>query len=153
MKNVGVNELKKYLKNRSSKELEEEIINLFKTFPEVKELYGAKLNPDSQLELQKKYKKIISKEFLPVGNRLSLKYKNCRDAIRDFNKVCENTELVADLMLHYAEEGVAFTNNFGDIDEQFYINIAKAYYSALEYIFDNKLEEKFRGLTIRIYFV
>lgn len=121
MKNPGVNDLKKYLNTMSQKELEEEIVNLFKTFPAVKEFYSSRLNPASDAEILEKYKKKITKEFLPVGNSFSLKYKNCRDAIKEFQKVCENKRMAAELMFHYADEGIGFTEDYGDIDEQFVV--------------------------------
>jgi len=47
-------------------------------------------------------------------------------------------------MLFYAEAGVEFTKTYGDIDEEFYNNIEKAYDNALEYIQNNNLESMFK---------
>jgi hypothetical protein len=47
------------------------------------------------------------------------------------------------LLLCYAENGVDFTNSYGDIDEQFYNNISKIYEKALYLIAENNLEEKY----------
>ncbi len=150
MKGVKLTDFKKYLKNLDMSQLEDEIIQLFKTFPQVKEYYSSKINSDFDIELLNKYKKIIEKEFLPVGNRMSLKYKNCRDAIKDFQKICQNKNLVAELMLFYAEEGIEFTNSYGDINEQFYSNIASAYWNALEYISKNDLEDDFKEKAYKL---
>lgn len=57
---------------------------------------------------------------------------------------------IAELMISYAEIGVRFTNEFGDIDERFYGTIEKAYINALEYIFKNNLQEMFRDRVDRI---
>ena len=144
MKNVGVRELRKYLKELNKKELEDEIVHIFKNFSSVKEYYSSIINPEFNKTLLEKHKKMIVKEFIPVGNRFSLSYKTCRDVIKDFKKVCKQKDLVADLMFYYAEVGIEFTNTFGDIDEQFYNNIETAYENSLIYVFDNNIEDDFR---------
>ncbi|MEM7115991.1 MAG: hypothetical protein AAF614_26350 [Chloroflexota bacterium] len=41
--------------------------------------------------------------------------------IEDYREMMADTSGVLDLMLTYVEEGTAFTNRYGDIDESFYI--------------------------------
>lgn len=141
MKSVAVRELRKYLKELSKKELEDEIVHLFKNFPSVKEYYSSMINPELNKDLLEKYKKIIMKEFTVVNYKYNISYKACRDAIKSFNKVCNQKDLVAELMFYYAEVGIEFTKTYGDINEQFYVNIASAYEKALFYVFDNDIED------------
>jgi len=47
-------------------------------------------------------------------------------------------------MLYYVGIRVEFTNEYGDIDERFYDTIERVYINALEYIFKNDLQEKYR---------
>jgi hypothetical protein len=46
-------------------------------------------------------------------------------------------------MLFYVETGVAFTNNFGDINENFYVSIEKTYVQALTLLEKENILEKF----------
>ncbi|WP_205694145.1 MULTISPECIES: DUF6155 family protein [unclassified Clostridium] len=145
MSNLKINDLKSYLKDKSNDGLIKEIIELTKQFPEVKQYYGVKLNPASETEVFEKYKKIIENEFFPDRGLGKMRYSNVNKAISDFKKISNNTQLIAELMLYYAEVGVEFTNEFGDIDERFYNTIERAYNNALEYIFKNDLQEKFKN--------
>jgi hypothetical protein len=54
-------------------------------------------------------------------------------------------------MLFYAKIGVDFTNMYGDIDEQFYYAIERAYLNALEYIFKNNLQEQYKDKVNKVH--
>jgi hypothetical protein len=140
---LGIIELKKYLSGKSEKELKEEIIELFKISKEVKEYYAIKVLPDAEKELLERYKGIVRKEFFPErGNRFP-SYSVLKKAISDFTKVSKDSVSLADLLLFYAEQGVEFTNTYGDIDETFYNNIARIYEKAVDIIIENNLQETF----------
>ncbi|WDC85806.1 DUF6155 family protein [Caloramator sp. mosi_1] len=142
--------LKKYLKTLTNEELQNEILNLIKNFKEVKEYYTTKINPESEIELLEKYKKIVKNEFLPDRGFGKMRYNLVNKAIADFKKIAKDARNIADLMLYYVEVGVEFTNTFGDIDEKFYGNIEKAYNKALEQIFETNLEQEFKERAAKI---
>ncbi|QGU96117.1 hypothetical protein GOM49_14355 [Clostridium bovifaecis] len=73
-----------------------------------------------------------------------MRYSKVNKAISDFKKVSNNINLIAELMLFYAEVGIDLTNEYGDIDDQFYYAIERAYLIALEYIFKNNLQEQYK---------
>ncbi|MCG2782387.1 MAG: DUF6155 family protein [Candidatus Altiarchaeales archaeon] len=144
MVNTKVSELKKYLSIKGSQELRNEILELFKLFPTVKEYYSAKLNPCSETELLEKYKKIVKNEFYPDRGFPKWRYSIAKKAITDFKRISRNSRDLADLMLAYVESGVDCTMEYGDIDENFYYNMETMYDKAAAYISKNNLEEKFR---------
>lgn len=74
MNNLKINDLKKYLRNRNDDELINEIIELVKLYPNVKEYYKAKLLPQSEVEIFEKYKNIIKNEFFPDRGFGKLRY-------------------------------------------------------------------------------
>lgn len=47
-------------------------------------------------------------------------------------------------MMPYVENGVEFTNCYGDIDERFYNNIAGMYEKSIDVILENSLENDFK---------
>jgi hypothetical protein len=53
-------------------------------------------------------------------------------------------------MFHYAEEGIECADYYGDINEQFYNNIFKAYANALEHVSNNNIEEKYRKRALKM---
>ena len=141
---IKVTELKKYMSTKTDKELKDEIMDLFKLSREVKEYYFLKLKPGSEKELMEKYKKIIENEFFPLRGNKFPDYKVLKKAVDDFKKVSRNPVYLADLMMIYVENGVEFTNTYGDIDERFYKNIAGMYQKAIAVILENDLESEFR---------
>jgi len=141
--NLKINDLKKYLRNRNDDELINEIIELAKLYPSVKEYYKAKLLPQSEVEIFEKYKNIIKNEFFPDRGFGKLRYSKVNEAIREYKKLTSNSELITKLMFYYTEIGIKFTREYGDIDEKFYINIEKSYINVLDYVQKCDLQEIF----------
>lgn len=150
MSNIKITELKKYLSNSSDEELRGEIVGLFKLFPEVKEYYSLKLKPEAEKELMNKFKKIIENEFFPDRGFGKLRYSIMKKALEDFRKLSHTPEYIAELMVSQVEYGVEFTNEYGDINERFYSNIAVMYDKALEYISKENLELTFKDRLRKI---
>ncbi|MCK4259928.1 MAG: hypothetical protein KAX49_13180 [Halanaerobiales bacterium] len=109
MKKVGLREVNRYLSKKTEKELKEEIKELYRLFPKVKEYYQSKISPENELDILVKYRMIIYKEFWHEPPKL--RYSVMKKAISDFKKVSTQSENVADLMLSYVENGVEFTIN------------------------------------------
>jgi len=141
--NLKLVDLKKHLRNKGDEELINEIIELVKLYPNVKEYYKAKLLPQSEIEIWEKYKNVIKNEFFPDRGFGKLRYSKINEAIREYKKLTSNSELIAELMCYYTEIGIKFTREYGDIDEKFYINIEKSYINALDYIQKYDLQEVF----------
>ncbi len=57
---------------------------------------------------------------------------------------------MADLLLYFVENGVKLTNQYGDIDENFYTSLENTYSNALNLIAKNGLLEKFQNRANRI---
>ena len=57
---------------------------------------------------------------------------------------------MADLLLHFVENGVEFANEYGDIDESFYTSVEKTYSNALDLIDKNGLLDKFEKRAYKI---
>ena len=60
MKTITISKLKKALSKKSEKELIEEIIGLFKKFPQVKEYYTLTFSNEGEEHVLEKYKEIIT---------------------------------------------------------------------------------------------
>ncbi len=133
-------DLKKYLKNCSQSELIDEIAELFKQIPAVKDFYQIKLNPQAEIEVVEKYKKIVENEFFPARGFGKARLSVARKAVNDYKKIAVSPESVADIMLFYVEQGVQFTREYGDINESFYSSMESMYETALQWIVKHGLE-------------
>lgn len=135
---ITLSHLKKYLKNCSQEELVNEISELFKKFPLVKEYYQIKIYPQSEEQVINKYKKVIEDEFFPSRGFGKARLSVAKKAISEYKKVSQTPLGLVDIMLFYVEQGVKFTKAYGDIDENFYISMEGMYEKAVKSI--NKYE-------------
>jgi hypothetical protein len=145
---MGLRELKSELKKQDKETLIKHVSELYKKYKPVKEYFDFYINPNEN-ELLEKYKEKVREGFFPKRG-WNLKLSLARKAINEFKKLGPSQENLADLLLYYAECGVEFTNDYGDIDENFYISIEKAYVSALELMEKESVLEKFKDRSEKI---
>lgn len=143
MKKAKITDLRKYLKQKSDKELIDDIVELFKINKQIQEIYSLKVNPDNEELLLEEYKDKIIQQFFPNRGMDVLNYNVLKKLVSDFEKVVVKKSTLVELLLCYAENGVDFTNTYGDIDGKFYNNIASVYEKALKLIVKNNLEESY----------
>lgn len=105
----------------------------------VKDLYDAAagnrdfINARCQAEdgggevLEKYRQKVIGQFFSKKAHGMGdLKLGEARKAIRDYRKATGHILGTAELLMTYVENGVKFTNEYGDIDERFYSSVESA---------------------------
>ena len=145
---MGFQEVKKELQKLDCKDLIKHIGELYKKYPNVKEYFDFYTTTD-EAELLNKYKSKVREGFYPKrGNQLKLSLS--RKAINDFRKLGTSSNSLADLLFYYVECGVEFTNDYGDIDENFYTGIENTYANALELIHKEALTEIFQKRAVGI---
>ena len=149
-KTPNLTDLKQYLKKCSPEELVLEIAELYKRFDGVKDYYQVKLSPDSAIDVIAKYKKIIGDQFFPTRGLGKAKLSIAKKAITDYKKIAENAKDLVDIMLFYVEQGVLFTNEYGDIDESFYSSMESVYDNAVELMAKNQLHDIFQKRCLKI---
>ncbi len=143
MAEFKMTDFNKYLSDKDRDFLVKELKTLAKNYPDVKEHFLHKMNPDSEKQIMEKYKEIIYNEFFPKRGFGKLRFSVMRKALSDFRKICTSSENMAELMVSYIEGGIKFTNTYGDIDEHFYNAILKMQKQVFDYILDNNLSEVF----------
>lgn len=137
-------ELKNYLATKNENHLINEVVDLFKKFDAVKDYYTSKLSAADSKSVLDKYKSIITKEFFPERGFGKARLSVARKAVNDYKKVAMSDSDIADIMLHYVENGSQFTNEYGDIDEAFYDSMEGMYEDALKFIVKNNLVVEFK---------
>ena len=146
---MGKRDLKKELAEYDKKMLIGLISDLYDKNKSVKEYLDYFLKPDEQAML-KTYKTRVKEAFYPkrgFGFNLAAGKK----AISDFRKLNPSIESLIDIMLYYAECGVQFTKDYGDIDENYYLSIEKTFRDSMELIDINLLHDKFKDKAFNIY--
>jgi hypothetical protein len=142
MSKLTARTLRAYLLTRPHEALVEDIVHLSSRNDAVREHFAAQLGLGAQEDVLAKYKATVSREFSGRGEhlpRLSVALK----AVLDYKKLSSSPIAVIDLMLHYVECGVQFTNRFGDLYESFYSSVEGIYEQALKLIEQHQLQDQF----------
>jgi hypothetical protein len=145
---MSLADIKKELKKLDKDKLIDLIADLYKKNKSVKEFFDFYVNPNER-ELFNKYRDKVFEAFYPRRG-YNYKLKDGKQAISDFKKLGPSADLLADLMLFYVETGVKFTNDFGDIDEGFYLSMETTYLGALTLMLKENLLEKFADRAWKI---
>ncbi|RHW43511.1 hypothetical protein D1B31_02305 [Neobacillus notoginsengisoli] len=125
---IKVSELKKELKEYDQKELIQLITELFKTSKDVQSILSVKFLGDKATEeLYSQAKKSIENEFFPDRGEPKLRLANAKKTISNFGKLTGHELKTLDLMLFYVEQGVKFTNAYGNMYDSFYNSLAMMY--------------------------
>ncbi len=143
-KTITLTIIKKYFKDCSKEDLEKDITEIFRKYPAIKEYYQTKILPQADAEIIAKYKKIIENEFFPTRGYGNAKLSVAKRAITDYKKICQFPENLIDMMLFYVEQGVKFTNAYGDINEAFYNSMESMFAKTVELICKQDLKEVFQ---------
>ena len=145
---MGLTDLKKELKKFDKDKLIKLVAELYKKNKSVKDFFDFYVNPNEK-ELFDKYRDKVFELFYPKRG-FNYKLKDGKQVISDFKKLGASADLLADLMLFYVETGVKFTNDFGDIDESFYLSLEKAYVQALTLMKKENLLDKFADRASKV---
>lgn len=141
---MALQDLSKHLRRLPQKQLIKELMHAYKQYPDVREYYDHLLEPGAEERLLPKYKRIIRDEFFPMKGDGKLRFSVATNAVRHFRKLRVSPASIADLLISYAENGVEFTMEYGDIDERFYETIENKYEDALQFMKEQSLLPSFR---------
>ena len=141
---INLTALKKHLKTCSQAELIAHIAELYKRFQPVKDYYQIQLYPQNENQVAAKYKKIIEDEFFPARGFGKARLSVAKKAITEYKKVNKTVVGLIDIMLFYIEQGVRFTDTYGDIDEPFYISMETMYEKAVQEIIKHGQKDIFQ---------
>jgi hypothetical protein len=141
MSKVTLRALKQHLGPRSRDELIGDIADLFTRLDAVKDYYALRLNGPSE-ELVAAYKARIKREFFPARGFGAARLSVARKAVTDYKRLSPPPASLADLMLFYVEQGVAYTSTYGDINEPFYRSMESMYQQAVHLITASDLRDE-----------
>lgn len=72
-------------------------------------------------------RRVVLEEFYPPRGEPPLRLKVARRAIRDYERATGDRRGVLELLVYFVETGNRFTLQFGDIHEEFYWELLKAF--------------------------
>ena len=143
-------DLNKYLKGLTKRQLEEQIMDLYGRFKDVKTFYDFAFNPkEDKLIEDARYR--ISEEYFPTRRRKARKRRSvAQKLIKHFLTIGVEPQLVADVMLYNIEISQAYCDDFTVNQISFYQSILNSYQQAVSYISDHSLEREFYARVKKI---
>jgi len=143
-------ELRKYLKELTKEQLEEQIADLYNRFKGVKEYYDFAFNPnENQLIEQCRFQ--ISKEYYPVGSRKAkLRRSVAQKWIKKLILLDADASLLADVMFFNIEIAQTFSGEHMVRQESFYTSLYKSFDEALRFVSEKGILNEFKGRIEKI---
>jgi len=137
--------LKKHLLSLTKEQVIEQVLGLCDACKPAKDYFEYYINPDEKGQFEK-YKAMIINEFYPRGKYVEAKtrFSVAKKAIADFRSLSPLPELLGDLMVTLPEMACQFTNDYGDMWEQYYTSAATNFELALKFLKKNMLLEQFK---------
>lgn len=143
-------ELKKYLKDLSKEQLEDQILDIYNRFKEVKEYYDFAFNPKEN-ELMEQCRFLISKEYYPVSSRRpKMRRSVAQKWIKKLIQWDADASLVADLMFFNIEIAQSYSGEHIIRQDSFYTSMYKSFDEALRYVSEKGLLTDFKGRIVKI---
>ncbi|MGE4290481.1 MAG: DUF6155 family protein [Salinivirgaceae bacterium] len=132
-------ELKKYLSTLTKAQLEDQLIDLYQRFKEVKAFYDFAFNPNEQKLLDEcKFK--ITKEYFPVnGRKPKARRSVAQKYIKHFISLGADPVLIAEVMLYNIEVAQAFSADRTIKQDSFYSSMLKSFQEAVHFMHENGL--------------
>ncbi|MCT4625131.1 MAG: DUF6155 family protein [Schleiferiaceae bacterium] len=136
--------LNKYLNDLSKEQLQDQIVDLYERFKEVKTFYDFAFNPkEDKLIEDARFK--ISKEYFPLnGRRPKMRRSIAQKQIKHFITLGVEPSLVIDLMLYNIEIALVFSRDKEIKQTSFYTSMLRSFEQAIEYTNAHGLFNEFK---------
>ena len=143
-------DFKKYIKELSKEQLEEQIIELYDKFSNVKVFYDFAFNPNED-KLVGEAKVKIANEYFPIkGKRAKMRRSVAQKYIKHFLTLGVDVTMVADLMLFTIETAQRFSAKRHVKYESFFKSIFTAYQQAVNFMIENGILNEFLDRVVEI---
>jgi len=135
--------LKKYIGSLEKEDLEEQILDLYTRFDDVKTFYNFVFNPNED-KLVKEAKFKISKEYFPPNNRRPKTRRSvAHKLIKHFLKLEMESHSLADVMFYNIEVAQTYSKDRDNITESFQKSIFKSFEQAVNFVIDKGISAEF----------
>jgi hypothetical protein len=142
--------LKNYLNELTKAQLEEQVLDLYARFKEVKTFYDFTFNPKED-KLIAEAKQKITKEYFPkTRRRPKARRSTAQKYIKHFRQIGVEPSLLADLMLFNIETAQKYNRAKPQKAEAFYKSISNSFIQALGFVQYHGLQNNFHSRLIAI---
>ncbi len=138
-------DLKKYLLELNKTQLEEQFIEMYEKFRDVKVYYDFVFNPNEN-NLLKDAKLKISNEYFPIrGKRPKMRRSVAQKFIKHFISLGMDSFLVADLMLYNLEIAQTLSSEKNITSETFYKSMLSSFQQIVSFAIEKSILYEFKN--------
>ncbi len=143
-------DLKKYLNELSKEQLEEQIIELYHKFSDVKVYYDFVFNPnEDKLVREAKFK--ISNEYFPVkGKKSKMRRSVAQKFIKHYITLGVDVFVIADIMLYNIEIAQTFSAEKIIKQELFFKSMLTSFQQAVSFLMEYGILSEFQSRVVAI---
>ena len=142
-------DLKKYLDTLTKRQMQEQVLDLYTRFKDVKVFYDFAFNPKED-KLLEDAKLRISKEYNLNVRKPKARRSVAQKLIKHFKKLEVQPEVIADLMLFNIEIAQVYSSEKYVRQESFFVSMLNSFRDVVGYIKDNNLDRSFRDRVEKI---
>lgn len=143
-------DLKKYVSELTKVQLEEQIVELYDKFINVKTYYNFVFNPNEN-NLVKDAKLKISNEYFPIrGKRPKMRRSVAQKFIKHFILLGVDPFIIADVMLYTIEIAQTLSSEREIKQEAFYKSMLSSYQQAVSYMIEQGILAEFKSRVVVI---
>jgi len=145
-------DLKKYLSELNKTQLEEQIMELYDKFKEVKVYYDFAFNPNEN-KLIKEAKLKVTNEYYPIkGKKSKLRRSVAQKYIKHFISLGMDAYLVADFMLYTIEIAQTYSSEKEIKQEAFYKSMFTSFNQAVFFMNEKGITSEFKSRVVGIHY-
>ena len=143
-------DLKKYLNELNKEQLEEQIIELYHKFSDVKVYYDFVFNPnEDKLVREAKFK--ISNEYFPVkGKKSKMRRSVAQKFIKHFITLGVDVFIIADIMLYNIEIAQTFSAEKTIKQELFFKSMLTSFQQTVSFLMEHGILSEFQSRVVGI---
>lgn len=143
-------DLKKYLNELSKAQLEEQIVELYDKFSDVKVYYDFAFNPnEDKLVREAKFK--ISNEYFPVkGKKSKMRRSVAQKFIKHFISLGVDSFIIADIMLYNVEIAQTFSAEKVVKQELFFKSMLTSFQQAVSFMIEKGILDDFKNRVVAV---
>ena len=137
--------LKKYLSELNKEQLEEQLVELYEKFKDVKIYYDFVFNPnENKLVQEAKFK--ISNEYFPIkGKKPKMRRSVAQKFIKHFISLGVDVFIIADVMLYNIEIAQTFSSEKIIKQELFFKSMLTLFQQAISFLIENGILNDFKS--------
>jgi hypothetical protein len=143
-------DLKKYVNELTKEQLEEQIIELYHKFSDVKVYYDFVFNPNED-KLLREAKLKISNEYFPLrGKKPKMRRSIAQKFIKHYLTLGVDSFLIADLMIYTIEIAQTFSSEKTIKQELFFKRMLSSFQQAVSFLIENGILHDFKSRVVDI---